>query len=71
MAGNGRPFAMEVLDPKIVSPDSELLAKIQAIINRGDGLNASKDVEVALLTQVRVFSDCFYLLLCLTILHHF
>ena len=51
-SGNGRPFAMEVLNPRIVSPDSSLLKEIQNIINRGEGLNAAKDVEVALLTQV-------------------
>ena len=46
---------MEVLNPRIVSPDSSLLKEIQNIINRGEGLNAAKDVEVALLTQVNFF----------------
>jgi len=52
---------MEVLDPKIISPSRELLVKIQNIINRGEGLNAAKDVEVALLTQV---FTCYTLMFC-------
>jgi len=64
-AGNGRPFAMEVLDPKIISPSRELLVKIQNIINRGEGLNAAKDVEVALLTQVyKCLCSCVYCCVC-------
>lgn len=46
-AGNGRPFAMEVLDPAVVAPTQQQLDAIRDAVNRGEGLNAEKDVEVA------------------------
>jgi len=62
---------MEVLNPRIVSPDSSLLKEIQNIINRGEGLNAAKDVEVALLTQVHIIYQFFFLFSSLFSIHFY
>lgn len=43
---------MEVLDPTNIFPDAALLASIADSINAGDGMNAEKDIEVALLEMV-------------------
>jgi hypothetical protein len=56
-AGNGRPFAMVVLDPAIIYPDQALLDSVRDAVNRGEGLNAEKDVELALLTLVSSVSS--------------
>lgn len=43
---------MEVLDPAILFPDQALLDAVRDSVNRGEGLNSEKDVELALLTLV-------------------
>ncbi|KAJ1431001.1 hypothetical protein B484DRAFT_45470 [Ochromonadaceae sp. CCMP2298] len=47
--GNGRPFALEVLNPSILYPSLSLLQSVVRMVNSGQGLNQDRDVELALL----------------------
>lgn len=58
---------MEVQDPAVIYPDQVLLDAVRDRINRGEGLNAEKDVEVVLL---KVVSDAFEVHICCMQYHH-
>ena len=45
---------MEVLDPAVIRPGQQLLERARCSVNSGEGLNAEKDVELVLLSEVSV-----------------
>jgi hypothetical protein len=52
---------MEVQDPAVIYPDQATLDAVRDRINRGEGLNSEKDVEVVLLKVVSTeFQHCWW-----------